>query len=157
MAAEVLLILTKAPLKIFLSLNIWTTFITLGLAPLILTGKDHPSLQNWNGIWLNTCLCISGPSNKPLQPAMCFYSLQLNIQDLMLPSLLTSHLEKCHYRTWECHWSLTLANIRSFLQPHTRWFWTHPLSAHSSVHYIFSAERITEHWDHFTCCTSIPI
>lgn len=39
MATDVLLILTNEPLKIFRSLNIWMTFLTLGLTPLILENK----------------------------------------------------------------------------------------------------------------------
>lgn len=41
---EVLFILMKVPLKIFLSLIIWITFITLGLTPLILTGHNSRDL-----------------------------------------------------------------------------------------------------------------
>lgn len=45
METEVLSISTKVPLKIFPSLNMWMTFITLGLIPLILWRDDHAF--NW--------------------------------------------------------------------------------------------------------------
>lgn len=64
MVIEVLFILTKDPLKIFLSLNIWITFITFGLTPLIL-GNNH---------W---CLFINVHMSLDIEKQICIRELLL--------------------------------------------------------------------------------
>lgn len=77
MATDALLILTKAPLKIFLSLIIWTTFLTLGLTPLILGGHKHNTTQG-------VCLKMTTPHHQNGSDSGCSSTIKYLEQDLVL-------------------------------------------------------------------------